>query len=98
MRDKLIEILYNGFYVSPKDELNSVVQKAADYLIAHGVTVQRWIPVTERLPENSATVLVCHKNGFVTTNAWLDAHWWFKNERNPITHWMPLPQPPKEDE
>lgn len=44
MRDKLIEILYNGFYVSPKDDLNGVVQKAADYLIAHGVTVQADVP------------------------------------------------------
>lgn len=68
-----------------------------DHLIANGVTVQEWIPVSERLPEDSATVHVCHKNGFVTTNAWLGANWWFKNERNPITHWMPLPQPPKGD-
>ena len=52
MRDKLIDILYNGFHVSPKDDLNGVVQKAADYLIAHGVTVQKWIPVSERLPED----------------------------------------------
>ena len=69
--------------------------RIADRLIANGVTVQEWIPVTERLPEDSDNVLVCHKNGLVTTNAWLGAHWWFKNERNPITHWMPLPQPPK---
>lgn len=39
MRNKLIELLYNGFYVSPKDDLNGVVQKVADYLIAHGVTL-----------------------------------------------------------
>ena len=57
--------------------------------------VQEWISVEDRLPEDSANVLVCHKNGLVTTNAWLGANWWFKNERNPITHWMPMPQPPK---
>ena len=58
MRDKLIEILYNGFHVSPKDDLNGVVQKVADYLIAHGVTFAednnvpcKWIPVEEELPE-----------------------------------------------
>lgn len=63
-------------------------------LKASGERVE-WIPVTERLPKAAATVLVCHKNGYVTTNAWLGAHWWFKNERNPITHWMSLPAPPK---
>lgn len=58
MRDKLIDILYDGFHVSPKDDLNGVVQKAADYLIAHGVTLAednnvpyKWIPVEEELPE-----------------------------------------------
>lgn len=70
----------------------------ADHLISNGVTVQRWIPVTERLPEVGADILVCHKNGFVATNAWLGTHWWFKDDKNTITHWMPLPEPPKEGE
>jgi hypothetical protein len=30
----------------------------ADHLIANGVTVQKWIPVTERLPEESGDYLV----------------------------------------
>lgn len=59
--------------------------------------VQRWIPVTERLPENTGDVIVCHKNGWVTKNAWLVGNWWYKNEVNPITHWMPLPERPKEE-
>lgn len=89
-KEKLVELLdrfvYDEWYGN--DEI-------ADELISNGVTVQEWISVGDRLPEDSATVLVCHKNGLVTTNAWLGAHWWFKDERNPITHWMPLPQPPK---
>ena len=31
----------------------------ADYLIAHGVTVQEWISVNDRLPENGVHVLIC---------------------------------------
>lgn len=50
MRDKLIEILYNGFHVSPKDDLNGVVQKAADYLIAHGVTLATDTDVGDKKP------------------------------------------------
>lgn len=92
-REKLIEMLesighaqrlYPDLYV--------------DMLIDNGVVVQRWIPVTERLPEDEAEVLVCHKNGFVTDNARFGTHWWFADDQNPITHWMPLPEPPKEGE
>lgn len=33
-------------------------EKVAAHLISNGVTVQRWIPVTERLPENEVEVLI----------------------------------------
>ena len=92
VREMLIEILRKPIF---PHELADPTEAVADYLLDNGVTVQEWIPVTERLPEDSDNVLVCHKNGLVTTNAWLGANWWFKNERNPITHWMPMPQPPK---
>ena len=98
IREKLVEQL--RWWATECDRTNygcqaSKLLVAAAKYIANGVTIQQWIPVSERLPDDSANVLVCHKNGLVTTNAWLDAHWWFKNEKNPITHWMPLPQPPK---
>lgn len=72
---------------------------------------RRWIPVTERLPQKYGEVCknvnMLMDDGFVTvgwlnqvTNAgyYLDA----KNDyviREPLsrfTHWMPLPEPPKE--
>ena len=57
-REKLIELLDGvqdyGFCRSTVEEpqcsvINSII---ADHLIANGVTVQQWIPVTERLPED----------------------------------------------
>lgn len=77
----------------------------ANDLISHGVTVQEWIPVTERMPENLGLYLVIETH-------WLDgspvrkiAKWntidWFtadiksKEITERVTHWMPLPQPPK---
>ena len=77
----------------------------ADYLIAHGVTVQKWIPVTERLPEKDGiymcnvksfsfpgkfyrTILPYVEGGFIEGQIYTDA----------VTHWMPLPEPPKENE
>ena len=64
----------------------------------------RWIPVAERLPEHGKVVLVCGKRGAVYT-AWCNSLYknpgWHKlNSRNHYcdpTHWMPLPEPPKED-
>ena len=48
-REKLIELLQ----CSPTDVMgNHGVGAMADHLIANGVTIQQWIPVTERLPED----------------------------------------------
>ena len=62
-----------------------------------------WIPVTERLPENEETVLVYGSKGGIYT-AWCNRRYqnvgWHKlNSKNHHcnpTHWMPLPEPPKE--
>ena len=55
-REKLIELIGQvqdcGCDVTDVVEMNYVENSTlADYLIANGVTIQRWIPVTERLPE-----------------------------------------------
>ena len=96
VREKLVELVNDVLMYLPWGEIQKdTAERIVDRMMDHDVTVQEWISVKDRLPEDSANVLVCHKNGLVTTNAWLGANWWFKNERNPITHWMPLPQPPE---
>lgn len=54
-REKLIELLET--VVSPKEvlcdgEVLVSTARVADHLIANGVTVQQWISVKDRLPEN----------------------------------------------
>lgn len=65
---------------------------------------QQWIPVTERLPERGHLVLCIGKKGgmFLASGMTLfpDGSCWCsvpnaRNGRN-ATHWMPLPEPPKE--
>lgn len=78
----------------------------ADHLVSNGVTVQEWISVNDRLPEYSNdgfadAVLVT--DGFVQHMAYfVGGEWHFAESgeiKEPmwyrITHWMPLPQPPK---
>ena len=64
VREKLVELLDNFHRdLSPfaGNEKLFVVDdnvEQAEYLIEHGVTVQEWIPVTERLPERDKEVLL----------------------------------------
>ena len=61
----------------------------------------KWIPVTERLPSKNQRVLACrtlNDGGFVFwakqwDNKWFDMEW--NCIRYGVTHWMPLPEPPK---
>ena len=61
--------------------------------------VQRWIPVTERVPEENVRVLVhiSGKRSYTTLDTdRLQYRNWVR-WGNEVTHWMPLPEPPKED-
>ena len=72
-----------------------------DSLIAHGVTVQGWIPVTERLPGTGKIVMVYDREKGIYSSQRLYTHLSgkpFAIEYSGgwrITHWMPLPEPPK---
>lgn len=67
-----------------------------DYLVKNGVTVQEWVSVEERLPEKSGTYLVIGKSGTPHTDHFYEHkpyHRIFISRD--VTHWMPLPEPPK---
>ena len=58
-REKLVELFLNAeqmihipYGMGTKQAERYVFEKMADHLIANGVTVQKWIPVTDRLPVN----------------------------------------------
>ncbi len=112
MKEKLVELLDNFHRdLSPfagNDKLFMVDDniEQAEYLIAHGVTVQEWISVKERLPEENGYYLcvVCvssvnQRNEyrrmilFWEDNVWIDMANSFRTKK-PL-YWMPLPEPPK---
>jgi hypothetical protein len=116
MREKLIDNVHSELmgllqrtpYIRCED-VNR--QYAVNWLMNNGVTVQKWIPVTERLPEGAELVLIHCKNGAMFVGYCgkqycdYERRWRIKTALNStkllnlgrVTHWMPLPQPPKED-
>ena len=100
-REKLIELVNAVLRCLPWGEISShTADDVADHLIANGVTVQQWIPVTERLPKHGEVVLVYtkHKDIFIVQRDSVSGFWLgerFDVPNKIITHWMPLPSAPK---
>lgn len=106
VREKLVRLLFLCSPQNTKAELCgekitvTISQRnIADYLVSHGVTVQEWIPVSEKLPKNKGNYL-----GFTGSTSMVAYYkgngiWWsWLNDvegENLFTHWLPLPQPPK---
>ena len=59
---------------------------------------QQWISVKDKLPDNFSSVLVYGRSIRVTSLYQDDIFYpdWETLFHSEITHWMPLPEPPKE--
>ena len=91
--EKLLEIIQNSVGGCARHWAEVI----ADGLIAHGVTVQEWISVKDRLPtredaNETESILAINKDEkYVGRWGWdIVARW-----PTEFTYWMPLPQPPK---
>ena len=107
-REKLIDLM-TAFYGVDPGYYGVEAYPLADHLIANGVTVQKWIPVTERLPDEDGQYLALTKSYIKGQDyfEWLiyyDPEIGFYDidselgdiEMEDVTHWMPLPEPPKD--
>ena len=102
VREKLVELVKSAII---DWEYGDVSEWIADNLISNRVTVQEWISVDDGLPKDRDWVLVNH-TGYATPKKAK-----YKDDFSPhlpvflidgdngnkgkVTHWMPLPQPPK---
>ena len=90
IKKKLMELLY------PTSLNFEQATYLADYLVRNSVTVQEWISVKDRLPKPTYCVLVVGAYSEMAIDALgTDGEWMGMVED--ITHWMPLPKPPKEE-
>ena len=112
-KEKLIELLKRTdreVYEALKDREDYREEMLWDYfasnLIANGVTVQKWIPVTERLPDGECLAVSMFKGpaygemliGYVAEVSILDTGYACEGDGvilPNVTHWIPLPTPPK---
>ena len=81
------------------EELSKQHEAQAQNIIALLNEKPRWIPVTERLPELAFVnewYLVALESGCVESLGYTKGKGWFPTG-SPVTHWMPLPEPPKEE-
>ena len=96
VREKLVELL------APTSLNFEEATYLADYLVKNGVTVQEWISVDDRFPEEKANCIVYYQHAYCDN----DGYWAIgicfndgeKFQINPaykVTHWMPMPEPPK---
>lgn len=78
-------------------ELVGPTEAVADYLLDSGVTAQEWISVKDRLPKNDEIVIICTDKNFIYAGELIGDTWFLDNDSwtATVTHWMPLPQPPK---
>lgn len=78
--------------------LPNTLRRAADAI--EELSKPHWIPVTERLPEFGERVLVSN-GGFVCESFLSQSGKWQRSGVDMFfmtpTHWMPLPEPPKEE-
>ena len=101
VREKLVELIKEGIRKGLRakgdDRLDYSFEDVADHLIRNGVTVQEWISVDDRLPENIANrvLVVCERSNGVFY-AHYEKPFWINLETDKpfistVTHWMPLP-------
>ena len=104
VKEKLVELIVEAMPPCYSDVFATHI---ADNLIANGVTVQgdkdinvpsKWISVKDRLPQVGLDVLFVCENKQYGVGAYSDTYRDFFSGQfsvKNVTHWMPLPQPPK---
>ena len=109
VRGKLVELIFDSL-CRHIDKSCKLAENIADDLISNGVTVQEWISVDDRLPDSCGfPCLLCGENSFGQIRVFegftgymeRGKFEWHSNQKDididvwTITHWMPMPHPPK---
>ena len=73
-------------------------EEAKDWYLAYmNLLPTRWIPVTEALPDEDGFTLIFTAHGHAGV-CYFTSGWWGGYDKDGITHWQPLPEPPTAEE
>lgn len=101
VRGKLVELLQNAKAAMKSENLSCDIARnmfVVDFMMANGVTVQEWISAKE--PPKERGEYLCYlkyepeSSDVIRQNTYYGSGRWMA-EPGRLTHWMPLPEPPK---
>ena len=100
-REKLVEQAISHFWYGVSHDIFSEPVKTYAKLAIealekeNGVTVQEWISVKDRLPEQGEEAICIAADGDMMIGKYTEWGWMFPCYFEDLTHWMPIPEPPK---
>ena len=99
VREKLVELI-GRCAVEESITIEPVAEnRLVDFLDNHGVTVQEWVSVDDRLPDDNDRVIAFRPNEPEISAYKYCVMWGWSVKASlkhrGITHWKPMPQPPK---
>lgn len=103
VREKLVELFYEN-NVKCDQKIEGLADDVVD-IIAHNATIPQWISVKYNLPRDGGHYLVVHRNKYngsisIAFEMYIKCkigEWWENDYAYDVTHWMPLPEMPKEN-
>ena len=101
VREKLVEQAISHFWYGVSHDIFSEPVKTYAKLAIealekeNGITMQEWISVKDRLPEQGEEAICIAADGDMMIGKYTEWGWMFPCYFEDLTHWMPLPEPPK---
>ena len=101
VREKLVELLSDLYGCDPA-YYDVDAWAIAQHLVDRAVAFQKWISVDDRLPEEKVNCIVHYKHAYCDNDNYFETGICFYDGEKfridcayKVTHWMPMPQPPK---
>ena len=99
VREKLVGLLVKASHECDDFydlwDMRQCAEEIASFLIANGVTVQEWKPISEP-PKEKGTYIVCTDKGGILLGHWYGKEWNVGGgAKKHLAYWMKKPEPPK---